>query len=248
MTKSNGKLEQLGTETLPVDEPRLKPKKGGFGKKSTADSTAIEIPKPDIRALRVRIIGDTPLICHKFSEKAQKMIEDKQQQKASKARGAREPKKEYEGARHRMPDGSDGFPAGGVKMALVSACTFVDGMTKVLSKGAFFIIGDQGTNLIKINYVGKAPRMVSDYVRINNGRSGDVRYRPYYDEWWMDLCIRYNALVVSSQQIVNLLANAGFSIGIGDWRPSAPMKPGTNGMFSVASEQQAKAKNPFSSK
>lgn len=246
MSKKNGaalampnRLQELPPEPVP-----MKPKRGGFGKKPVAETASITIPKPDVRTLRVRIVGDTPLISHKFSEKNINMIEDKQQQKAKQPKGPRNPKEEFEASRQRMPDGSDGFPAGGFKLAIIEACSFVDGMVKKISKGGLFVLGEQNTNLVKINYVGKGPRMGTDHVRINNGRSGDVRYRPYYDKWWCDLVIRYNALVVGAEQIINLIANAGFSIGVGDWRPGAPFKPGTFGMWHVADEKESKG-NPF---
>lgn len=192
----------------------------------------VTIPRPDVRYITVDIIGETPLIIHKFADKARSMIESKQQGKALQAKAARDPKAEYEGAFHYLRDGKTyGFPANAFRRAMVAACSFIDGIPKVFAKGAFFVEGESQVDMVKL--VGK-PRMQTDNVRINNGRSADVRYRPVFDEWRTKVKIRYNARCISAEQLVSLLANAGFSIGIGDWRPSSPLSPGVHGQFRVA--------------
>ena len=61
--------------------------------------------------------------------------------------------------------------------------------------------------------------------------TADIRYRAEFKKWKATLTIRYNAHVISTEQIINLYHVAGFSIGIGDWRPQ---KEGSHGMFHVA--------------
>lgn len=185
---------------------------------------AVAIPKPNIRILEIVIIGDSSLLCHRFSEKSKKQIEDKQQQQAKTARGKRDPKAEFEASLYPLGKGKYGFPASAFKKAMVAACSFVDGMTKVVARGAFFVMGD----LIELK--GDKPVMHTCFVRLARGGSADIRYRAEFKEWSCKLQVRYNVKVVSTEQIMNLLANAGFSIGVGDWRPE---KDGTHGMFHV---------------
>jgi len=64
---------------------------------------------------------------------------------------------------------------------------------------------------------------------LGNG-AADIRYRPEFDPWSVDLEIKYNAAVLSAEQIVNLVNLAGFSVGVGDWRPE---KSGTHGTFHI---------------
>jgi hypothetical protein len=72
--------------------------------------------------------------------------------------------------------------------------------------------------------------MVEDNVRLG-GKTADLRYRPYFSGWSILLKITHNANVITQEQVVNLLNLAGFSVGIGDWRPE---KDGNAGRFHVA--------------
>lgn len=99
--------------------------------------TTIELPKLDIRTVEIPLIGDSPLICHAWSEKARKMMADKQQKKASAGKAAKDPWADFVGALYWLSDHSNpatpeeveagvfGFPAIGVKAAAVDACTSI---------------------------------------------------------------------------------------------------------------------------
>jgi hypothetical protein len=199
-----------------------------MAKKIGKKDEGVAIPKPEIKIVELSIIGDSSMLCHRFSEKSKKQIEDKQQQEAKTAKGKRDPKAEFEASLYPLSKGKYGFPASAFKKAMVGACTFVDGMTKVTARGALFVMGD----LIELK--GAKPTMHTSFVRLARGGSADIRYRAEFKEWSCKLQIRYNAKVVSTEQIMNLLANAGFSIGVGDWRPE---KDGTHGMFHVKGAQ-----------
>jgi len=190
----------------------------------------VEITASDLRVVHVVVQGDSPLIVHKFSDKNAGAIRDKQGGKKTAPKGIRNPKEEYEAAFYHL-EGDDlkrrankgckhGFPSSGFKKAMVDACSFIHGFTKVQARGSFHVMG----NLTGIK--GK-PRMVEDNVRLPNG-SGDLRYRPYFDKWEATLEIKYDAGVVSLTELVNLADKAGFHIGVGDWRPQ---RNGCHGMF-----------------
>ena len=186
------------------------------------------IPRPDIQVLRVTVKGTSPLIVHKWSTKAQRQIEDKQAKRAKKAREKRDPEAEFRAALYEIGKGKYGFPASAFKHAMIAACRFCQGVPMTFAKGAFFVMGD--ILLIK----GSKPVMRTDIVRVPPRTGGaDLRYRPEFAKWEIDLDIRYNAHLIEPDQIVNLLCIAGYSVGIGESRPSSPMKPGTNGMFEV---------------
>ena len=82
------------------------------------------------------------------------------------------------------------------------------------TRTAFHILADEG-QLVRI--VGK-PRMHESMVRVGNGVA-DIRYRAEFPKWSAELTIRYNAAVISAEQVVNLLQLGGFSCGIGEMRP-----------------------------
>ena len=189
--------------------------------KKTAD-TVIALPRLDIKIIQIQIKGDSPLICHAWSEKAKKQMLDAQMKKAKQAKEAKDPEQDYRDSLYPHPDGGYGFPAVAFKNAAVDACSHIAGVTKVEARGAFHIIGD----MVKIE--GK-PRPREDMVRVGMG-SADIRYRGEFREWEAQLTLRYNANVLSAEQIVNLFNTAGFAIGVGEWRPQ---KDGSYGMFHV---------------
>lgn len=190
--------------------------------KAAPEAVGVTIPPINLQTIEFYVEGLSALIVHAWSDKAIRMIEDKQQKKAKTAREAKNPQEEYEASFYRNAKGEYAFPASGLKACAVDACTFIDGMTKVSARGAFHIIGD----MVKID--GK-PRMRTDMVRIGMG-TADVRYRGEFPEWKAKLQVQFNANVISAEQILNLFDNAGYSVGIGEWRPQ---KDGSFGRFRV---------------
>ncbi len=194
----------------------------------TQKKEQLVVPPIEKAYLQLTIEGDSPLICHRFSDKARDQIKDKTSMKARGARGAREPEKEYKDSMYLSDDDRPAFPASGIKKACVEACSFINGVTKIQAKGAFYVTGD----MLPIN---GEPKMREDMVRLN-GRSADVRYRAEFPKWSINLTILYNPKVLSAEAIVNLLENAGFAVGLGDWRPQ---KGGNFGMFHVKGDGAA---------
>ena len=186
----------------------------------------ISLERPDIRAIEIRIRGTAPLICHKWSDKAKKEMLARSTKKADKGRPAKDPEQEYRDSLYVMPDGSYGFPAIAFKAAMVRAGKYVN-LPMTFTRGAFHINGD----LIKI--IG-TPHMREDMVRIPMG-GADNRFRGEFTEWEVDLPIVYFATAISAEQLVNLLMIAGFSVGIGEWRPE---KDGQYGTFTIVEEQK----------
>lgn len=198
--------------------------------------TIVPLKQIDIRRFSIPIIGVTPLIVHKFSEKAKKQIEDKQQKKAKGAKEARDPNAEFLAALYTMPGSGEpgsptaeyGIPAAGFKNAARSACRYVDGMAMTFARGAFHVLEDAG-GLVRIDY--DEMRMREDTVRLcGPGGVLDLRYRPEFTGWRCVVQVRYNAAAISPEQIVNLFNVAGFSVGLCEWRPE---KNGSYGMFEV---------------
>lgn len=50
--------------------------------KKQTETTVVEIPAINIKTAEINLVGDSPLIVHKWSEKAKKEILDKQMKKA----------------------------------------------------------------------------------------------------------------------------------------------------------------------
>ena len=178
----------------------------------------------DIRHAVIVLESDSPLVVHAWSAKAKQEILDKQMKKPKQAKEAKDPAALYEECFYRTQDGRYGFPAIAFKAAAVDACSHVSDLTKVAARGAFHIDGE----IVPLeDFSGPVQRQ--DMVRIAMG-TADVRIRPEFPTWKAKLNIRYNAGVLSLDQIANLFNVAGFSIGIGEHRPQ---RDGQWGMFHV---------------
>lgn len=195
----------------------------------------IELPRLAIAVAQIRLVGDSSLIVHKWSEKAKAEMRAKQQKKAKTAKEAKDPEADFRGSLYTLPDGGYGFPAVAFKSAAVDACSHVDGITKVEARGAFHISEQviregqtefRSSELVRIN---GEPVMREDMVRVGMGVA-DIRYRGEFKDWSTEFFIRYNTNVLSIEQITNLFNTAGFAIGVGEWRPQ---KDGSYGMFHV---------------
>jgi hypothetical protein len=189
---------------------------------ATAPAENMTLPKMNIARFEITLVGDSSLICHRWSEKAKKEMRDKQMKRATAARAAKNPDEDFKQSLYPHPDGGYGFPTVAFKAAAVDACSQIESITKVEARGAFHIDGE----LVKIE--GK-PEMREDMVRVGMG-TADLRYRGEFKTWKTTFTVRHNANVLSAEQIVNLFDTAGFSVGVGEWRPQ---KDGSHGMFHV---------------
>jgi hypothetical protein len=203
------------------------------GARAGKTDVAIELPKLNIERMVIALIGDSPLICHAWSHKAKEQMLAKQMKKAKAAKEAKNPEQDYKDSLYPHPEGGYGFPAVAFKSSAVDACSHISGVTKVEARGAFHI--DAGREaLVKIF---GAPNPREDMVRIAMG-TADIRYRGEFKDWHAKIEIRFNANVLSPEQIVNLFNTAGFAIGVGEWRPQ---RDGSFGMFHVASPDELAA-------
>lgn len=177
------------------------------------ESLGIVLPRLDTPVIEITLVGTSPLITHAWSEKAKRMMRDKQQGKASAGKENKDPQKEMEGAMYRTPDGKPGIPAISFKNAAVTACTSLGKSTisKVMARQAFHVLGD-------ILPIEGEYAMREDMVRVGMG-TADIRYRPCWQEWKVKIQVRYNARVISAEQLVNLFNIAGFAVGVCEWRP-----------------------------
>lgn len=176
----------------------------------------VEVIDFNIDQVVIPIVGISPLIVHRFSEKAMRMIQDKQAGKAkNKKHEIRNPEGDYEGAKHKSTLGWDGFPAAGFKAAMIRGAKAI-GMVMKDTQTAFFVKADcEETQLVRI--YGDS-RLRTDMVRVGMG-AADVRYRPEYPIWTAELTVEFNSGVVSIDQIYQLVKAAGYGCGIGEMRP-----------------------------
>lgn len=201
--------------------------------KKIEETKEVRVGGINTQNFRIKLVGTSPLISHKFSERAQEKILSKQMKTAEKMSGkeVKNPERDFQESLYVLDDGRYGFPLSGFKNAAVDACTFLDGIKKTLARGAFHIIDEHGGGLAVIE---GTPKMRKDTVRLGGmGSPADIRYRGEYPTGWKTtLLIKYNANAISPAQIIQMFNAAGFGVGVGDWRPQ---RDGSYGMFEVAS-------------
>lgn len=200
-------------------------------KEKPSANEGVKIPPIELKKARITLQGTSPLLVNKFSEKAKREIEEKQQKTAKRAKSARDPKGEFLASLYTLPGkkGSYGVPIGGVKKAAVSACRFIDGLKMTQVKGSFHIVQMPG-GLVPIK--GSKPVMDEQICRVGpfGNKVAMPRYRARFDKWELTFDVLYNPHMISPSQMLNLYENAGFAVGLCEYRPE---KDGSFGMFQV---------------
>lgn len=197
--------------------------------------------------MRVKIIGTSPIIYHKWNEKAIKMMLDKQMKKAQKGREVRDPDQEYIESFYYDAKEQVAMPARNIKQAIVGSARFLQGIPMTILRGAVFVKGDANgfiPVLVKGKVVTKKEVIAhtkdiseggwkrQDMVTVGLG-SADLRFRGQLEDWSIEILVEYDADLLSAEQVANLLQRAGFSQGLGEWRPE---RNGDNGTFTVESK------------
>lgn len=236
---------------------------------ATKEKEMIEIRPVDMKSLHMTIIGETPLVVHKWSFKT--LMELLKYESSLTKKLPRNPVAEMAASLYWMDAEKDpfprlpfsmmsngkelyrkaldkyvnyteedfirdatgarfGFPATAIKKAGIST-VYRNKMSKdkVSLQSAFFIEGIGEEQLVEIKSPSM-PNIRQDNVKVGMG-SADIRYRPQFDTWSMDLSIKYNANGnLSIEDVFNLINIGGQLNGIGEWRIE---KGGQYGVFHV---------------
>jgi len=210
------------------------------------ETEVIEIRPLDIKRVKVRIVGDTPLIVHAWSEKAKRqMLEAQMKTTKTKAKEVRNPFDDFiqslywlegkpeesteEAFEEAVKNGAKwGFPVGAIKQAGNSAAYRMGWVKNQMQlRGSYFLQTEYG-DMAEIK--GFIPEMREDMVRIGMG-SADLRYRGEFKNWYMDMTLEYNASGdMTLEQILNVINAGGYTCGIGEWRPE---KDGSFGKYHI---------------
>lgn len=206
----------------------------------------VEIRPLDIRRVPIKIVGDTPLIVHAWSEKAKRMMLDAQMKATkTKARELRDPFDDFVQSMYWLTEKPDstpedydraiadgakfGFPVTAIKMAGNAAAYRLGWVKNQMGlRGAYFLKSEFG-DMAEI-ITEEPPVMREDMVRVGMG-SADLRYRGEFRNWSMNLILEYNASGdYSLEQIINIINAGGYACGLGEWRPE---KDGDFGRYHI---------------
>ena len=206
---------------------------------ATKTSPVIQITAPDFRTIALDIQGTAPLVINKFSAKAQETMRATQEAgsvaKSKKVREAKDFEALFNGARHVSDEGWDGIHAASFRNAAISACRAA-GFVMTKAKLAIFVEADgfdadDKTPLVRLTK--GEPEMVISPCRNASGVI-DRRPRPTYYPWSATVRIRFDAGMLTEEDVVNLMARVGLQVGIGEGRPDSKQSAGLgNGLFTI---------------
>lgn len=199
------------------------------------------ISPPEMWTVHFNLTGTSPLMIARFSEKAQHAIREKQEAgsvaKSKKNRSARDFENDFEQARHRSTEGWDGVNAASFRNAAIRACSAA-GFVMTKAKLAIFCEADgydvvDGVPLVRIH--SETPPVMTVMPVRNASGVMDLRSRPRWDQWTMDVRIRFDADILTGQDVVNLLMRVGLQVGIGEGRPYGTQGNGIGfGLFKIS--------------
>ena len=207
----------------------------------TSPVTTITITPPNFQTLNVRIVGTAPLMQARFSAKSRQAMASKMLAGSTSKKGTkREPRDfdaDFQGAHHRTAEGWVGVPAAAFRNACIRACAVV-GFQMTTAKMSVFVEADgldaeDATPLVRLD-AGTPER--SEMVTRNATGVTDIRIRPLWREWAVNLRVTFDADQFTAVDVVNLLARAGLQVGIGEGRPFSKSSAGMGfGTFRVES-------------
>jgi len=201
-------------------------------------SETVTISAPRITTAEFKIVGTAPFVQARFSAKSKQAMMSKMEQgstaKGKRVRDARDFDQDCRDAMHIGVDGKAGVPAGAFRNAMISACRLV-GFKMTLAKLSIFVDADtfdavDGVPLVHLH--GDWERL--DMHTRNATGVVDIRVRPMWRHWHINLRVKYDADQFTLTDVSNLLMRAGVQVGIGEGRPDSKSSTGLGfGTFEI---------------
>lgn len=200
-----------------------------MSKSNVTQMAALKIQKVQQSEVSLTIKGTSPLIVHAWSKKALNMLRLTPAERRKVAKQARDPEAEAFGSCYYMDDGETyAIPLTAIKAALIGAAHKDLGLPKTEVLKALFIRQEDSSGNIPLE-LDDDPTIREDIVRVGMNQT-DIRYRCEFFPWSTRVKLIVDTTVLNDQDVVNLINRAGFSVGIGEWRPQ---KGGEFGRFEV---------------
>lgn len=215
--------------------------------KKQEEQRSLQLIAPKMETVKVTLVGTSDLIVKQFGLKGPnspgQQIIDKRAKRSPAAKEAVSPEDDFKASLYTMPKSKPagekgakyGFPASGLKKAMMTAAGryLMDGrrMNGKLVAGAVYVLPHgPGSDLMLINHGKDDPYMRTDAGRNPSTKGAVMIHRGAFSQWSIDVQIRYNATVLSQEQLATLIQWAGAAVGIGEWRAE---KGGSYGTFEL---------------
>jgi hypothetical protein len=219
----------------------------------------ITIMAPDIRTVMFKLRGTAPLVINRFSAKMEMMARQAEGSTAKKGkqRQAKDFKANFEAAKHvctwdprvakelgltakQASETWCGISAPAFRSAMISACRLVN-FKMTIAKMSVFVphdgLNQDGEPCVRIISPNE-PEMHTGHVRNATGVA-DVRARPMWRDWGVNLRVRFDAAQFTMTDVANLLMRVGEQVGVGEGRPDSKSSAGMGwGTFELVTDEE----------
>lgn len=199
----------------------------------TKTSTEVVVDEIRTEAIELTIIGTSPLILNRMSEKAKRELLMPRGRKTAAQKQSElkhDPMAEFRASPYTLVE--DDAPtllahmASAFKGAAMSAALDLPGTRKAQIGRLLWVRGHY------VNIYG-VPEIFSSITRsADMNKTPDVRTRAIVPEWATTIVVEYAVPLLNERSVVNLFAAAGKLSGVGDWRNEKGK--GTFGQFVLA--------------
>jgi len=214
-------------------------------KAKKVEQTVVKIQPLNVGNLTLNLRGTSPLVVHNFGDKSRKQMLEAQMSTQKAKKEPRCPEEEFldafyvvdgeipkptvnEDTRQKSYDVDEvakflksatfGLPITGFKNAIIAACRNTD-YTMTQMKQTLFLSGAEHHDWAIINSE-KSPEMDSRICRLAGAaRTPIERFRPMWREWSTTINIQFDANQMTPDQVANIVAIAGFYVGVFEGRP-----------------------------
>lgn len=184
--------------------------------RTTAEANNINIKPLRQGIVKLRIVGTMPLFQNKMSAKVKQglLVGSHKKTAAEKREIKHDPLTEFRNSAEQVIGGPTalGLLTVSIKRAMCDAAIETEGVKKTTAQRLLFIPGEHaalyGTPYLRMDVTRSA----------DIARTPDIRTRAFLPKWGCELEIRYCMPQLNLSSTINLLANAGAIIGVGDFR------------------------------
>lgn len=164
------------------------------------------------------VIGTSPLICNRMSEKAKRDLLFPSGRKTAAERQSNlkhNPIQEFRDSPYVLPAGPTllGVMSSAFKGAMKTAALDTPGAKKTQIGRLVYVTGDY------VPVYGVPELFMSITRSADISRTPDVRTRAILPRWAALVTIEYAVPLITEKTVANLLSSGGMVSGIGDWRP-----------------------------
>jgi len=203
-------------------------------KKATSEEV-VDIVQVSQQTTTFHLVGETPLIFNKMSSKARQELLLPRGRKTASERATtlkHDPIAEFLASPYTIAEEEAETYLAALsawfKRAMSNAALDMAGARKAVIGRNIYVVGE------RLPLYGTPKLLMAVTRSADIGRTPDIRSRAIVPEWATSFTVRHTIPLLRGQMVTNLLAAAGMTVGVGDWRQEKGS--GSYGLFRIVSE------------